>query len=378
VLSSLPSGAVGSGLILLVIVAAWLAVLVPMALRSHDSADSLSSVDRFSDAMRVLSRRDATARARARSVAGRARLGSDVDPEDLDDDERASAGADSWSDGGDDHDSGHDRDHDSGHDSDPVEEWEQPQPSRARALLGSALAAVAVPWRAVRDRRGGAPLTPARRRRRLLLTLLGVALVTLVAGLTVSPWLLVAHGVADLLLVGFLVHLRRMVLRRQVARTPARVPAPRPASGSVRVQPVAAAVQAEPAPSAEPAPQPHPAAARDLPVPAAMADPLGVGPLGVGPQTPPAPPEPQRVVATAARHDEPLPVSPGLGAPWSPVPLPPPLYAGKAVAPRYGRTVDLTRPAPEPVTAGERLPGMEDEVPGEAPSAEPRRAVNDW
>ena len=48
-----------SGLILLVIVGAWLAVLVPMALRSHDSGRSLSTVDKFHDAMRVLSRRDA-------------------------------------------------------------------------------------------------------------------------------------------------------------------------------------------------------------------------------------------------------------------------------------------------------------------------------
>jgi hypothetical protein len=58
---------VGSGLILLVIVGAWLAVLVPMALKSHDSASSLSSVDRFNDAMRVLSRREQTGRASARS-----------------------------------------------------------------------------------------------------------------------------------------------------------------------------------------------------------------------------------------------------------------------------------------------------------------------
>ncbi len=48
----------GSGLILLVIVAAWLAVLVPMALRSHE-ASSLGTVDKFHDAMRVLSRREA-------------------------------------------------------------------------------------------------------------------------------------------------------------------------------------------------------------------------------------------------------------------------------------------------------------------------------
>jgi hypothetical protein len=58
---------VGSGLILLFIVGAWLAVLVPMALRSHDSASSLSSVDRFSDAMRVLSRREQSTRASSRS-----------------------------------------------------------------------------------------------------------------------------------------------------------------------------------------------------------------------------------------------------------------------------------------------------------------------
>jgi len=53
---------VGSGLILLVIVGAWLAVLVPMALRSHDANSSLGTVDKFHDAMRVLARRDALAR----------------------------------------------------------------------------------------------------------------------------------------------------------------------------------------------------------------------------------------------------------------------------------------------------------------------------
>jgi hypothetical protein len=58
---------VGSGLILLVIVGAWLAVLVPMALKSHDSSTSLSSVDRFSDAMRVLSRREQQGRSGART-----------------------------------------------------------------------------------------------------------------------------------------------------------------------------------------------------------------------------------------------------------------------------------------------------------------------
>ena len=52
----------GSGLILLVIVGAWLAVLVPMALRSHEATSALGTVDKFHDAMRVLARRDALAR----------------------------------------------------------------------------------------------------------------------------------------------------------------------------------------------------------------------------------------------------------------------------------------------------------------------------
>ncbi len=58
----------GSGLILLGIAGAWLAVLVPMALRSHESSRALSSADRFSDAMRVLSRREQQGRSGGRSV----------------------------------------------------------------------------------------------------------------------------------------------------------------------------------------------------------------------------------------------------------------------------------------------------------------------
>ena len=56
----------GSGLILLLIVGAWLAVLVPMALRSSEAASTHSTVDRFHDAMRVLSRRDSTSRVPSR------------------------------------------------------------------------------------------------------------------------------------------------------------------------------------------------------------------------------------------------------------------------------------------------------------------------
>jgi hypothetical protein len=332
VLISLPFGAVGSGLILLVIVAAWLAVLVPMALRSHDSADSLSSVDRFSDAMRVLSRRDAAARARARAVAGPARLGSDVDDDDLDDDE--------WD------------------DDDLLDEWDDDVEStfsRVRRSVGSAAGTAGALVRR-RPRRAG-PVTAAARRRRLLFTLLALSAVTLLAGLLVSSALLVAHGVVDVLLVLFVVQLRRLTLQRAAARassTRRRVPEPRrerpsaPRTGSVRVQPTI--VQEQPADDQTLVePQPGPEEVYEEPVAVAV-----------------------------ARHDEPLPAAAGLGAPWSPVPVPPPIYASAPVAPRGARTVDLTRPGAytESVTAGERLPGMEDPAPEGV--VEPRRAVNDW
>ena len=49
-----------SGLIVLGMVAIWLIVLVPMWLNRHDAASSSRSMDTFSTAMRVLSRRDAS------------------------------------------------------------------------------------------------------------------------------------------------------------------------------------------------------------------------------------------------------------------------------------------------------------------------------
>jgi hypothetical protein len=47
-----------SGVILVVIVGMWAALLVPMWLRRHEEADQLGSIDRFSAAMRILSRQD--------------------------------------------------------------------------------------------------------------------------------------------------------------------------------------------------------------------------------------------------------------------------------------------------------------------------------
>lgn len=47
-----------SGIILVVIVGMWAALLVPMWLRRHEEHDQLGSIDRFSAAMRILSRQD--------------------------------------------------------------------------------------------------------------------------------------------------------------------------------------------------------------------------------------------------------------------------------------------------------------------------------
>ena len=219
-----------SGLILLVIVGAWLAVLVPMALRSHDSTSSLSSVDRFSDAMRVLSRREGPTSAGSRSVV--------VPP--------------------------------------------RPAPAGARddALRGR------VPSR---DRVGqahdrpAAPVPLAVRRRRTLLGLLGGTAVALLGSLVVGPlrWVAVVLAV---LAVAFVAHCRRQALlkaqrapraaapstgdrRRQhaVAGAPPR----RPASTRVpvHVAGIPARMPARPAPLS--APLPAPAARHDEPVPAA-------------------------------------------------------------------------------------------------------------
>lgn len=231
----------GSGLILLVIVGAWLAVLVPMALRSHDTAASRKSTDRFSDAMRVLSRKGSrdvlVPRSRQTLVVSETRSArSAAAPEDL-------------------------------------EEVAAHRP------------------------------TAAERRRRLLLALLGLALGSLVAGVLGPRALLGLHLIADLLLVAFVVHLRRQAVRRQVASRRGRTPGSAP-----RVRPV-----------------------RIAGIPDRM--PLRPHPLSV-----PLP-------APAARHEDPLPATGTDGRGWSPVPVPPPVYAGKAVAPpRPPRVLDLTRP----------------------------------
>jgi hypothetical protein len=230
---------VGSGLILLVIVGAWLAVLVPMALRSHDSSSSLSSVDRFNDAMRVLSRREQTGRGSARSFVLPAR------------------------------------------------------PAEPRAA----------------EPRGGVPIEV--RRRRVLLTLVGIAALTLLVGLLGSAWGYLFFVVFTALATAYVVHLRREAIRKLE-----RVRAQTRRDGSAREGSTWASLTA-----------PLTAAQRVAGVPERM-------PARPAPLTAPLP-------APAARYEDPHPVPGTWDAPAFPVPT----YVSAPVAPpRPPRVLDLTRP----------------------------------
>jgi hypothetical protein len=248
---------VGSGLILLVIVGAWLAVLVPMALRGHESASSLSSVDRFSDAMRVLSRREGS-----RSVV--------------------------------------------------------------------------MPRRPL-----GAPRTTATvadRRRRTLLVLLGTTLISLGLALLGVPLMLGLHVLCDVLLAGFVVHLRRQALLK----------AQRQARERRRAAAVPAQRRRPPRVSGIPDRMPR------------RPDPLTIS-----------------LPAPAARYDEATVVADDS---WEPVPVPPPTYVGKPKAPsRPPRVLDLTKPGEWSATLEDAgLDILEDEGPELEDIIERRRAANGW
>lgn len=290
----------GSGLILLAIVGAWLAVLVPMALRRYD-ASNLGTVDRFHDAMRVLSRRG---------------------PEDPD----AERGAD--------------------------EAAEQAH-GRLRDAASSVRSGLA-DRRASRAEKRAAkrPLSAAARRRRLLALLVLASIVTLVGTVLGPLWVLAFHLQADLLLVAFVLHLRRTAM--------ARLERDYRSAGRPAVR------------AARPAPRPAAPAAPALRAPAHVA--------GIPDRMPPRPmPLDAPVPVPAARHEELPPARGAQGEAWSPVPVPAPTYLSAPTAPR--RVMDLTKAS---ATAGdgladaERELGIVDEGPELDEILERRRAVNDW
>ena len=319
----------GSGLILFVIVGAWLAVLVPMFLRSHDAAAAHRSADRFGGAMGVLSHRTDGEQGAPRRVAGSVLL-SEFEP---------SPGrvevARAWL--------------------GRLREWAGDVAARLRHMSSGALTRlVAVrhapaaraatpagsPSRAssagpTRSASPASPAGPAVRRRRTLLVLLVLALAALAGGVLGPPLLLGAHAACDLLVAAFVVHLRRQAVRRaQARRRPARpVVAQRPAP--LRVAGVPDRMPARPAPLAEPVVRPE----------------------------------------VAVRDDD-----PAQSRTWEPVPVPAPMYVGKSTAPAPPRrVVDLTRPCrwAAGLQVGDGVESLEnsaelDEV------LDRRRAVNDW
>jgi hypothetical protein len=257
-----------SAVILAVIVVMWAVVLVPMWLRRHDAATESRSVDRFSAAMRVLSRRQPASGTARYVLMPRRESAASV--------------------------------HVSGAAAPRRVEPRRAEPSRVET-----------------SRVEAAPRGPRRkpslavRRRRVLLTLVGLGFLTmLLSAAGAFPWIL--QIVIDLLAVAFVVHLRTQARRSAALARKRRRPAPVAAEAVEPVEvaatpltPTAARYAERLARSAVPAP------VADVPVAAEIA----------------AETEELPVVAEAAATgtDD--------AAAWEPVPVPRPTYTMKPAAP---------------------------------------------
>jgi hypothetical protein len=206
-----------SSLILLVIVAAWAVVLVPMLLNRHESASELRSVDRFATAMRVLARRTTASGDRRYVVVPRRPQSTPS---------IVVNGTSPWVEQAD----------DSGSDSDA-----ESRPSRPgtveRDVAASDVAAVRV--------------RIAARRRRVLLSLAVVAAVFVPLAVLVSSrwWTVQVPG--DLLLVLYVMHLRREAARARSRRLRAATRARRAARQAAAARSVPPAYARAPAPPAD-------------------------------------------------------------------------------------------------------------------------------
>jgi len=328
---------VGSGLILLVIVGAWLAFFVQLALRSNETTNVLGTVDKFHDAMRVLSRREAGPRTRSGATVEGPGRGRRPGP---------------------------------GFDPGPGTPAPVPTARRTSAVASATYApSTAAPLLEADRRRAEA----AARRTRVLLGLAATAVVTLVAAAAFSWWLLVPHLLVDLVLGGLVVHLRALSLGRAAAEQ-------RVAEALARERAAARAAAAA-ARSVE--------VRRPLPV---VRRPVQIHVAGVpdrmparpGPLTPPlAAPAPNELLVPAARAERPVQarrVRGAQGASWSPVPIPVPTYLSAPTAPR--RAADLTRSGAAPERRPSSAPevGLHDAAPVEHTQQQQqqhRRAVND-
>ena len=271
-----------SAVIYAAIVLMWAVVLVPMWLRRHDAATESRSVDRFSTAMRTLSRR-------APATPGRRYV---LMPK--------------RSEGG------------------PAVHVSGAAAPKTRPVTATRAAAPTAPPRAPASpkpasRPGRRPTSLVARRRRLLLGLLAVTVVTFVlATVGVISWPL--QVVFDVILFAFLWHLRAQARRTAELARSRRSAVAAPAAR----RPVRPAAPA-PAPAAAPAaPAAMPAAA------AAVAEPL------------------------AATGTDDLVESDVADETWEPVPVPRPTYTMKPPAPAYEADPTYSPPVYERADRAER------------------------
>ena len=352
----------GSGLILLLIVGAWLAVLVPMALRSHEASSALATVDKFSDAMRVLSRRGGAARARggpalqaedgraaqaeggaAPGASGRPLAYDPVPGSDPLPGSDALSGSDALP----------------GPDPLSASVWapasaavpaSEPVPE-PRSLRRRSADALDLRRQRRRARRADRPaLTPAARRLRALLVLVALAVVTLVGAVVGSWWLLLPHLVTDVLLLGFLCWLRSQAVAKEEREWRRAMGDPLPAPVSTSSRPVAP-------PAAR-------TAARVAGIPDRMPSRTRLAAAA------------HRLTAVPAARVEDVPQVRGAqGEPWQPVPVPAPTYVSAPAAPR--RVIDLTRSGAGAMVSGAERRLATDEAAPELEHILDRRAVGD-
>ena len=349
----------GSGLILLVIVGAWLAVLVPMALRSHESSRSIGTAEKFQDAMRVLSRRDATPGAPRASVASGASGASGATGASGHSVASGATGA-------------------SGarvvrRGAAPAPAFAAPSPvSPSPVALGPAPRAASRRVDPARVAASRAAL--AARRRRVLAGLALLALATLFGGLVGPSWLLAVHALVDLLLVAYVGHLRhQQVLRAEREWRGAlaeRAPAER---ARARRRPVVDELELDETPGVPARPSARRAtttnATTNATNTATTAAVRVAAPARIAGIPDTMPPRPAPLEA---------PVRGAQGEPWAPVPVPLPGYVTAPTAPR--RVLDLTRPGgwSDGVAAAERDLGIDDPGPELDEILERRRAAGDW
>jgi hypothetical protein len=274
-----------SAVIYAAIVVIWLIVLVPMWLRRHEAALDERSSERFDGAMRVLARRSAPAGVDRRYVVMPRR--SAATPVRVSELEKPRSWRERRADR-----------------KEAGKRAAEARTTEARATEERTAGRPAARPASTRAGKSGQPVPVAVRRRRTLVVLLGLSV--LCAVLSVAGALPVAvQLVPELLLVTFVVHLRRQA--KVMATTRGRRPAPRSAPRVVPPQPVV-----------------EPAAEFGEPYDAMVE---------------PEPPVETVVLAAAGSSydvfadDDMAPAVPQSERTWEPKPVPPPTYSLKPPAP---------------------------------------------